>query len=61
MAETIYEYIKELESDLEYLQKEKAYLEDFITFKSLTDEYVYFRQNAYEECPEDCPFPYYIL
>lgn len=61
MTETIKEYIEELEVEVANTQHENKYLVDFIAYKKLTDEFVYFRQHAHEECPEDCPFPYYTL
>jgi len=55
------EHLLDLEEQLSNMEIENHYMSDFISYKMLTDEYVFFRQHAHEEQPEDCPFPYFTL
>ena len=51
------DYISYLSSSNEWLTAEMKYLQDFISYKKLEEEYYYFRENAHEEYEEDLPFP----
>lgn len=37
------------------------YLQDYIKWKKLDDEFLYFKKNAHLDTNEDVPFPDYIL
>ena len=43
------------------LEKEVEFLKDFIEWKSLTPQYMYFREHAVLEMDEEKPFLRYIL
>ena len=47
--------------DNDRLRIEQEYLSDFIHWKSLDDEYQYFKQNAVRDPDDELPFPRYIL
>ena len=55
------DHIQELEDDQRYWSKELQYLNDYIHYKGLDDDYQYFRQNAHEERDENLPFAFYTL
>lgn len=67
-----YEYLKELhtllcnemtalQEDFRRQQEELNYLQAYIRWKHLEDDYFYFAQNAYRVQDEDLPFPYLTL
>ena len=41
--------------------EELRYLRDFVHYQELEEEYLYFRNNAYEEENSDLPFPHLTL
>ena len=41
--------------------QELQYLNNYIHYKGLDDDYQYFRQNAHEERDENLPFAFYTL
>ena len=41
--------------------EENYYLKEFISFKGLEDEYLYFKDNAHEADDPDNPFPPLVL
>lgn len=43
------------------IEKENYYLSQFISFKGLDNEYLYFKENAHEADEPDNPFPPLIL
>ncbi|HUM85239.1 MAG TPA: hypothetical protein PLN48_15990 [Lachnospiraceae bacterium] len=43
------------------LEDENQKMADYIHWKGLTDEYLTFRKNAYEEYSPDKPFPRYVM
>ena len=51
-----YYFQNTLDDNKRYLN-DIRYLEAFIEWKNLTEEYLYFKQNAYEKYDEDLPFP----
>ena len=55
------DHIQKLEEDQRYRSKELQYLNDYIHYKGLDDDYRYFRQNAHEERDENLPFAFYTL
>lgn len=50
------DYISELSEDQKHNDAEWKYLSDFIHYKKLDEEYIYFRENAHEEVDENMPF-----
>ena len=54
-------YISYLASSNEWLTTEMKYLQDFISYKKLDDEYLYFRNHAHLKEEPDLPFPPYVL
>ena len=55
------DYISYLSSSNEWLATEMKYLRDFISYKKLDDEYLYFRGHARLKEDPDLPFPPYVL
>ncbi len=55
------DYISYLSSNNEWLTAEMKYLQDFISYKKLDDEYLYFRDHAHLKEEPDLPFPPYVL
>ena len=55
------DYILYLSSSNEWLMAEMIYLQDFISYKKLGDEYLYFREHAHLRDDPDLPFPPYVL
>lgn len=53
--------ISSLVEDCNHHETDLRYLNDFIHYKKLDEEYKYFRDNAHEECEKDMPFPYLTL
>ena len=43
------------------MEEEMEYLSDFVAWKSLEDEYIHFRKNAFKDPNDELPFPRYIL
>ena len=55
--ESAYERIKDLEENERIWGKEIHYLYSFISWKHLSEEFEYFRENAQEVYDDDLPFP----
>lgn len=53
--------ISSLVEDCNHNETDLRYLNAFIHYKKLDEEYKYFRENAYEEYEEDMPFSYLTL
>ena len=53
--------ISSLVEDCNHHETDLRYLNEFISYKKLGEEYKYFRENAHEEYEEDMPFPYLTL
>lgn len=67
-----YKELEELFDDLSYefrylrddkirIEEENYYLKEFIYFKGLEGEYLYFKDNAHEADDPDNPFPPLVL
>ena len=67
-----YKELEELFDDLSYefrnlrddkirIEEENYYLKEFISFKKLDDEYLFFKDNAHEADDPDNPFPPLVL
>ena len=50
------EHMLDITDDNERYLNELRYLEAFIDWKNLNDEFLYFKNNAYEKYDEDLPF-----
>lgn len=57
----LYEHLEDMKADYANLYLDYRYLSDFIKYKELSDEYYYFKANAYEKQDEDDPFGYFTL
>ena len=55
------EYIKNLEDNEQRMGSELHYLYSYLSWKNLSDEFRYFRENAREEHDSDSPFPILTL
>lgn len=55
------EYLLDLIEENKRMETELEYLRGFINYKSLDEEFVYFRKNAHEEQDPNFPFPYLTL
>lgn len=52
----LYEHMLDIQDDNDLYIKELYYLEAFIEWKNLTDEFSYFKSHAYEKNTENLPF-----
>lgn len=59
--EEMSDYLSELIDDNKRNIAELRYLEDFIHYKNLDDEFWYFKEHAHEEQDENLPFSYLTL
>ena len=50
------ERIADLEDNECLMSREKNYLYSFITWKNLSEEFAYFKENAHEESDDKLPF-----
>ena len=50
------EHMLDITDDNERYLNELRYLEAFIDWKNLNEEFLYFKNNAYEKYDEDLPF-----
>lgn len=50
------EHMLDITDDNERYLKNLRYLEAFIDWKNLNEEFLYFKNNAYEKYDEDLPF-----
>ena len=55
-----YEF-RNLRDDKIHIEEENYYLKEFISFKKLDDEYLFFKDNAHEADDPDNPFPPLVL
>jgi hypothetical protein len=53
--------ISSLLEDTDRYKTDIHYLSEFLYYKKLEEEYLYFRKNAHEEYEEDMPFPHLTL
>ena len=52
----MHEYLLQIIEDHERTLEELRYKSEFIYYKELEDEFLYFQRNAHEEFDEDLPF-----
>ena len=57
----LYEHMLELGEDNHTMSIELKYYAGYISWKKLNEEFLHFRQNAYEIQDENSPFPTLIL
>ncbi len=55
------EYLQDQKHELAEAHEELRYLQEFITYKNLNDEYRFFAENAHEEQDDEHPFPWLTL
>ena len=56
-CEAVHEHIKHLEEIEREMGHELNYLYAFISWKHLSCDFEYFKENAHEEYDDDLPFP----
>lgn len=57
----LYDHMIGVEEENVQYMKELNYYAAFVEWKSLSDEFMYFRKNAHEIHHEDSPFPTFTL
>ena len=55
------DYLLELIEEHRRYEVNLKYLSDFVHYKQLDEEYLYFREHAHEDENSELPFPYLIL
>lgn len=59
--EEMNDYLLELIEEHRRYEVNLKYLSDFVHYKQLDEEYLYFREHAHEDENSELPFPYLIL
>lgn len=59
--EEMNDYLLELIAEHERTQEENRYMNDFIHYKNMDEEFAYFRKYAHEDTETELPFPYLVL
>ena len=59
--EEMNDYLLELIEEQRRYEVNLKYLSDFVHYKQLDEEYLYFREHAHEDENSELPFPYLIL
>lgn len=59
--EEMNEFLLNLIHENERTQEEQRYMNDFIHYKNLDEEFKYFKEHAHEDTETDLPFPYLVL
>ncbi len=59
--EEMNDFLLSLLDDHKYAEEDLKYLNAFIHYKKLGEEFRYFRENAHEEYEPNLPFPYLTL
>ena len=55
------DFLLNLIEDEKCAREELRYLNDFVHYKNLDEEFRYFKEHAHEEYEPDLPFPYRTL
>ncbi|MBQ7416886.1 MAG: hypothetical protein IJV18_02120 [Acidaminococcaceae bacterium] len=55
------DYLEEVVTDRQNLAESNEYLNDYIAYKGLEEEFSYFRENAHKDDDETTPFPRYVM
>ncbi len=56
-CQALYEHMLDLDADNHMMNTELKYYADYISWKNLNEEFLYFRENAYEIQDDNSPFP----
>ena len=59
--EEMNEYLLELIEGHNRTKEEHRYMNDFIHYKNLDEEFIYFKEHAHEDTETELPFPYLVL
>ena len=59
--EEMNDYLLGLKEDHRRAEEDLRYLTDFIHYKKLDGEFLYFREHAHEDENSELPFPYLVL
>lgn len=59
--EEMNDYLLDLIEDQRWAKEDLKYLNDFIHYKKLDEEFHYFREHAHEDENSELPFPYLVL
>lgn len=59
--EEMYDYLLGLIEDHKRAEEDLKYLNDFVHYKKLDEEFHYFREHAHEEYEPDLPFSHLTL
>lgn len=55
------DYLLDLIEDYRCAEEDLKYLNDFIHYKKLDEEFQYFRKHAHDDENSELPFPYLVL
>ena len=55
------DYLLNLIREHECTLKTNRYMNDFIHYKNLDEEFNYFKEHAHEDTETELPFPYLVL
>ena len=55
------DYLLDLSREHECTLEEERYMNDFIHYKNLDEEFRYFKEHAHEDTETELPFPYLVL
>ena len=55
------DYLLDLIEDYRCAEEDLKYLNDFIHYKNLDEEFQYFRKHAHDDENSELPFPYLVL
>lgn len=59
--EEMNDYLLDLIDEHERAKEDMRYMNDFIHYKNLEEEFRYFRKHAHEDTDTELPFPYLVL
>ena len=54
-------YLLDLIEEHNRTQEERRYMNDFIHYKNMDEEFSYFKEHAHEDTETELPFPYLVL
>ena len=55
------DFLLDLIEDHKRAEEDLKYLKDFVHYKSMDEEFSYFREHAHEDENSELPFPYLTL
>ena len=59
--EEMNDFLLNLIDDHNRAEEDLRYLHDFVHYKKLDEEFLYFREHAHEDENSELPFPYLVL